>query len=115
MGKSFVFTFPRLCINGSENEPDCEFVSWSKAHLAIDLQRQKFIVAENVKIVHFTQFHFAGFEESAEPSLIKITTGKELKAKDDTGTKYASLLDSAWGINNFEEQRLSRILGQNKH
>ena len=70
-------------------------------------------MAENLKIVHFTQFHFAGFEESAEPSLIKITTGKELKAKDDT--KYASLLDSAWGINNFEEQRLSRILGQNKH
>ena len=73
-------------------------------------------MAENLKIVHFTQFHFAGFEESAEPSLIKITTGKELKAKDDASRKkYASLLDSAWGINNFEEQRLSRILGQNKH
>ena len=104
--KSLVFTFPPLCKDQSKSSSNCDFLTWSDVVLAIEIDvdisngmidMDKFIIAKNIKIEPYTKFSFGGFEESAEPSIIEIFSGKELKAQN--ALKYVNLTDSASYMN----------------
>ena len=104
--KSLVFTFPPLCKDKMKSSSNCDFITWSDVILAIEIDvdisngmidMDKFIIAKNIKIEPYTKFSFGGFEESAEPSIIEIFSGKELKAQN--ALKYVNLTDSASYMN----------------